>query len=296
MFRNQYDTDATTFSPNGRLFQVEYAMEAVKQGSGVVGVRSNDFVVVASLKRAASALASYQQKIWKIDDHMGMGISGLTSDARVLAKYMQTECLNHKFVYDAPMQTSRLVVQVSDKAQVFTQKSEKRPYGVGLLVAGYDKTGPHLFQTLPNGNYYDYKAIAMGARSQGAKTYLEKVFESFETLQLDALIMHALIALKATSPKPLTAKSVAVGYVGKNTPFTILEDDKVRSHVAAVSDDLDAVDDDKKNVASDSVSLERQHSQQGSAAKSSTATAGTSSTSGSTSSGTDQDASMDEDV
>jgi len=261
MFRNQYDTDATTFSPNGRLFQVEYAMEAVKQGAGVVGVRSNKFAVVASLKRATSALASYQQKVFKIDDHMGVGVSGLVSDARVIAKYMQTECLNHKFVYDAPMQTQRLVQQVSDKAQVYTQKAEKRPYGVGLLVVGYDKTGPHLYQTLPNGNFYDYKAQAMGARSQGAKTYLEKVFEDFERMEgVDGLIMHALIALKATSPKPLTAKSVVVGFVGENTPFTILEDEKVRQHVMAVSDDLDTVDDEKKNVASDSVSLERQHS------------------------------------
>jgi 20S proteasome subunit alpha 6 len=296
MFRNQYDTDATTFSPNGRLFQVEYAMEAVKQGAGVVGVRSNDFAVIASLKRAPSALASYQQKVFKIDDHMGIGISGLTSDARVLAKHMQTECLNHKFVYDAPMQTSRLVIQVADKAQVFTQKSEKRPYGVGLLVVGHDKTGPHLYQVLPNGNYYDYRAIAMGARSQGAKTYLEKVFESFDNLQVDALIMHALIALKATSPKPLTARSVTVGFVGKNTPFTILEDEKVRSHVAAVSDDVDAVDDEKKNVATDSVSLERQHSQQGSqSGQKSSSSSSTTQTAGSTTSG-DQDADMDADV
>jgi len=232
-------------------------MEAVKQGAGVVGVRSNTFAVVASLKRAASALASYQQKVFKVDDHMGIGISGLVSDARVLAKYMQTECLNHKFVFDQPMQTNRLVAQVSDKAQVFTQKSEKRPYGVGLLVIGYDKTGPHLFQTMPSGNFFDYKAQAMGARSQGAKTYLEKVFESFEGMSKDELIKHALIALKSTSPTPLTAKSVTVAFVGVDTPFTILEDDKVRPYVAAVADDEGGVDDEKKNVAKTSHDLER---------------------------------------
>jgi len=248
MFRNQYDTDATTFSPAGRLFQVEYAMEAVKQGAGTVGVRSKDFAVIASLKRSPSPLASYQQKVFKIDDHIGIGISGLVSDARVVAKYMQTESLNHRFVYDAPIQTSRLVTQVADKAQRYTQTSEKRPYGVGLLIVGYDKTGAHLYQTMPSGAFFDYHAQAMGARSQGAKTYLEKVYETFEDMGLEDLIRHALTALKSTSPKPLTAKSVAVGFVGKNKPFTILEDEKVRPYVLAISDDAAAVDDEKRNV------------------------------------------------
>jgi len=237
MFRNQYDTDVTTFSPAGRIHQVEYAMEAVKQGAAVVGLRSKDWVVVASLKRAPSDLASYQKKIFKIDNHMGVASSGLIADARVLCQYMRTECLNHKFVYETPMQTGRLVAQLSDKAQVYTQKAEKRPYGVGLLVAGFDKTGPHLYQTSPAGVYYEYKAQAMGARSQSAKTYLEKHFETFEKCSLDDLIRHALIALKGTSQGPLTSKNVAIGFVGKNTAFTIREDDDIKAAVSAVVDD-----------------------------------------------------------
>ncbi len=80
---------------------------------------------------------------------MGIAIAGLIADARLLSQYMRTECLNHKYVYETPMQTGRLVSQLSDKAQVYTQKAEKRPYGVGLLVAGVDKTGCHLYQTQP---------------------------------------------------------------------------------------------------------------------------------------------------
>lgn len=251
MFRNQYDTDATTFSPAGRLFQVEYAQEAVKQGSGCIGVTSKTHAVVVALKRQASRLASYQQKVFQIDSHMGIAISGLTSDARVLAKYMQNECLNHKYVFDSPMQLGRLVTQVSDKSQVYTQKSEKRPYGVGLLVAGYDKTGPHLFQTLPSGNFFEYKAQAMGARSQGAKTYLEKFFETFEDLSLDDLIRQALTALKSTSDKPLTSKNVTVGFVGKDTPFTIYDDDAVARYVALVADDEEE-DERKRKTAEES--------------------------------------------
>jgi len=201
MFRNQYDTDVTTFSPAGRLHQVEYAMEAVKQGSCAVGLVGSDWVVVGSLKRAASDLASYQQKVYHIDSHIGLAVSGLISDARVLAQYMRNEALNHRYTYEAPIQIGRLVTKVSDKSQVLTQKAEKRPYGVGLLVAGVDSTGAHLYQTEPSGVFFEYKAQAIGARSQSARTYLEKFYTSFEELSLDDLIKHALTALKGASQK-----------------------------------------------------------------------------------------------
>jgi len=237
MYRNQYDTDVTTFSPAGRLHQVEYAMEAVKQGSAVVGVRSNDLAVLASLKRSTSELASYQRKLFKVDDHVGIAIAGLIGDGRVLRKHMISECLNHKFVYETPLQIGRLVHDISDKSQVYTQRSEKRPYGVGLLVAGFDKTGAHLYQTDPSGTFYEYKAQSIGARSQSAKTYLEKHFETFDNLTLDELIMHALTALKATQQGArITSRNVSIGYVGKNTPFVVLEDDDTKPYVDKLPD------------------------------------------------------------
>jgi len=245
MFRNQYDTDITTFSPAGRIHQVEYAMEAVKQGAAVVGLKNAEWVVLATLKRAPSDLASYQKKIFTIDNHMGIASSGLIADARLLSQYMRTECLSHKYVYETPMQVGRLVGQLSDKAQVYTQKAEKRPYGVGLLVAGVDKTGTHLFQTSPAGVHYEYKAQAMGARSQSAKTYLEKHFEAFEKCSLEELIKHSLLALKGASQGPLTSKNVAIGYVGKNTNFTIKEDDDIKGYIAQVGDDDDEKGDGK---------------------------------------------------
>jgi 20S proteasome subunit alpha 6 len=237
MFRNQYDTDATTFSPAGRLHQVEYAGEAVKQGSATVGVRSKEAAVIVSLKRSESELASYQKKTFKIDDHCGISISGLIADARQIAKYLQDECLNHRYVYETPMLVGRLVRKISDKSQVYTQKSEKRPYGVGLLVVGYDKTGPHLFQTAPSGNYYEYYAQAIGARSQAAKTYLEKVYESFPEASLDDLIKHALTALKGNSSKPLTSRSCTIAFVGAGHNFKILEGNEIKPYVVAVTGD-----------------------------------------------------------
>jgi 20S proteasome subunit alpha 6 len=245
MYRNQYDTDVTTFSPAGRLHQVEYAGEAVKQGSACVALRSKEIAVVVALKRSPNELAGYQKKVFKIDDHMGIGISGLIADARTLAKYMRNECLNHKWAYESPMQTQRLVTMVSDKAQVYTQKQEKRPYGVGLLVIGYDKTGPHVFETSPSGVFYEYKAQAMGARSQSARTYLEKNFESFDDLGRNELVRHALLALKGTAVKRLTSRNCTVAFVGKDIPFTCLEDDDVRPFLEGViveGEDVDAKD------------------------------------------------------
>eukprot|EP01102_Stenamoeba_stenopodia_P004945 TRINITY_DN1544_c0_g1_i1.p1 TRINITY_DN1544_c0_g1~~TRINITY_DN1544_c0_g1_i1.p1 ORF type:complete len:249 (-),score=44.45 TRINITY_DN1544_c0_g1_i1:41-787(-) len=232
--RSQYDSDITTWSPQGRIFQIEYAMEAVKQGSATIGLKSKEYAVVAAVKRSSSELAAYQKKIFKIDDHIGISIAGLTADARVLSKYMQNECLNHKFVFESPMQVGRLVKQIADKAQVRTQKYGRRPYGVGLLVIGYDSTGAHLFETCPSGNYFDYKAIAIGARGQSAKTYLERHFQEFENNSLDELIRHALAALRETigsQGEGLTAKNCSVAVVGPNSPFRIIEGVDIQPHL-----------------------------------------------------------------
>lgn len=173
-------------------------MEAVKMGSAAVAVRSKEYAVVAALKRAPNDLAGHQKKVFEIDNHMGIAISGLIADARVLAKYMRNECLNHKWAFDSSMQVGRLVAMVSDKAQVYTQKQEKRPYGVGLLVIGYDKTGPHVYETSPSGNYFEYKAQAMGKQSQSARTYLEKHFETFDgAFNTLACVMTGMLCYKA---------------------------------------------------------------------------------------------------
>ncbi|XP_063936306.1 proteasome subunit alpha type-1-B [Daucus carota subsp. sativus] len=118
MFRNQYDTDVTTWSPAGRLFQVEYAMEAVKQGSAAIGLRSKSHVVLACVNKSNSELSSHQKKIFKADDHIGVAIAGLTADGRVLSRYMRSECINYSYSYESPLPVGRLVVQLADKAQV----------------------------------------------------------------------------------------------------------------------------------------------------------------------------------
>ena len=195
MFRSQYDTDVTVWSPQGRLLQVEYAMEAVKQGSACLGLVGKDGVVLAALKRQPNELSGHQKKLLKIDDHLVIAVAGLNADARTLAKVMRTECLNHRYVYGAPLQGARLVQDIADKYQRCTQTYVRRPYGVGLLVACCDATGPHLYETCPSGNFSEFVAVAIGARAQSAKTYLEKHHKTFKDTPVEELCTHALQAL-----------------------------------------------------------------------------------------------------
>lgn len=235
MFRNQYDTDVTVWSPEGRLLQVEYAMESVKQGSACVGVRSNTHVVLGALKRSVSELSSHQKKILEIDDHIGIGIAGLTADARSLAKYMRNECLNHKYVFGQPIPPASLMSDLADKHQRTTQTYVRRPFGVGLLVAGVDtqRQSPRLYQTCPSGNLYEFYASAIGARSQSARTYLEKHYESFAEASTDELIVHALQALVGcvSGDDELTKDNGTIAILGVGQNYTLLEGDELQPYL-----------------------------------------------------------------
>lgn len=127
MLKGLYDLDCTTWSPQGKLFQVEYAMEAVKQGSICLGLRSSEFVVLCSLKKLPSELACYQDKIFKVEDNIGMAISGLTADARVLCKYMRNESLNYKLTYGSNQPLNRLIFKIADSNHPATQNRKSRP-------------------------------------------------------------------------------------------------------------------------------------------------------------------------
>ncbi|KAL0213255.1 hypothetical protein RCL1_006881 [Eukaryota sp. TZLM3-RCL] len=204
MFRRQYDSDVATFSPDGRLFQVEYAMESVKQGSVALGIKSNTHAVLVALKRSVGALSSFQRKAYTYSEHCGAVVSGLTADARILSRFLRNECLNHEFVYESKMPLQRLVTSLADKSQIHTMYVGHRPYGVGLLVAGVDQTGVHLFQTCPSGNFFEYVAQAIGARSQSARTYLEEHSEEFAECSRTDLILHGIKALRKTVPEEET--------------------------------------------------------------------------------------------
>lgn len=236
MFRNQYDSDVTVWSPQGRLHQVEYAMEAVKLGSATVGLKNKQFAVLIALKRAVSELSAYQKKIIPIDEHIGISISGLTADARMLSRFMRTECLNYSYAHDSLLPVGRLITMVGNKMQICTQRYDKRPLGVGLLVAGYDDQGPHIYQTCPSANYFDCRAMAIGARSQSARTYMEKHLNTFPDCDLNELVAHGLRALRDTLPNEvdLNTKNVSIAIVGPDTPLRLADEDTLARYLALV--------------------------------------------------------------
>ncbi|CAM0134886.1 unnamed protein product [Umbelopsis sp. WA50703] len=238
LFRNQYDNDVSTWSPQGRLHQLEYALEAVKQGSAAVGLRGKDYAILLGLKRSSGELASYQKKLIKVDDHMGIAIAGLTSDARDLSNFMRTEAMRSKMMFDQPLPVGRIVAAIGEKAQKRTVGYGERPFGVGLLVIGYDETGPHLYECSPSANNLEYYAMSIGARSQSAKTYLESKYTEFEDASLDDLVKHGLQALRDTlqQDKELSIENTSLGVVGKDRDFEIIEGEALQRYLDMIGD------------------------------------------------------------
>jgi 20S proteasome subunit alpha 6 len=236
-------------------------MESVKQGSACVGLRSDTHAVLGALKRSVSELSSHQKKLLEIDDHIAMGIAGLTADARSLAKYMRNECLNHKYVYGAPIPPHLLMADLADKHQRTTQTYVRRPFGVGLLVASIDARTekPHLYQTCPSGNLYEYYASAIGARSQSARTYLENHYETFPNATRDELIQHALQALVGcvSGDDELTQDNGSIAIVGKGESFTLLEGAELQPYLDRLelnrADDQEPAEEEKEGEGGDDV-------------------------------------------
>lgn len=249
----------TTWSPQGRLHQVEYAMEAVKQGSATVGLKSKTHAVLVAFKRRPSPLASYQEKILVVDDHLGVSFAGLTADAKSLGKWMRSECLNSRYFHKTPLRVSTLTADLGNKMQLCIQGYNKRPYGVGMLVAGFDTQGPHIVQTCPSANFYPCKAMAIGARSQSARTYLEKFLDQFEGCELEDLIKHGLRALRDTLPNevelnkevrlveahfvtrgtthsnfPMPFQNVSIAIVGKDHSFRASNETELESYLSLI--------------------------------------------------------------
>ncbi|KAH8327875.1 hypothetical protein KR067_001266, partial [Drosophila pandora] len=236
-FRNQYDSDVTVWSPQGRLHQVEYAMEAVKLGTTTVGLKNRSIAVLVALSKPTSEVSVSQRKVIPIDDHLGISIAGITADARVLSRYLRSECLNYKHTYESTYPVSRLITNLGNKMQTTTQRYDRRPYGVGLLVAGYDEKGPHIYQVMPSANFYDCKAYSIGSRSQSARTYLESNLASFADSSNDEIIAHGIVAIKRSLPtdenqgKENAAQyDITVAIVGKGQPFKILTKEEMKKY------------------------------------------------------------------
>jgi proteasome alpha subunit len=219
-----YDRAIVVFSPEGRMYQVEYARKAVEKATTVVGVVFANGVVLVAAKSVQKLLVPESiEKLSKIDEHIGAASCGILADSRVLVDYARVKAQINKITYGEPIEIGVLVKDICDRKQKFTQMGGIRPYGVTLLIAGADGE-PHLYETDPSGTLREWKAHAVGRGVKDAKKVL--IDEYKEDLSREKAIDLALKALKA-GEKKLTHKSVEIAVV-ENNRFTMLDKNQMR--------------------------------------------------------------------
>ncbi len=193
-----YDMTPTMYSPDGRIYQVEYAIETVKRGTIAIGIRSKEGVIVAVEEVPRSLqTANITQKIFQVDYHIGIAAAGYIPDARVQVDNARFFSQGNKLTYDEPVEVETVAKHLADQCHQFTQYSGVRPYGVALIIAGVDQKGQSVFVTDPSGTYVPYAAIAIGAGSDEVNDFLEKTYKDDLSLEDAAALAIAAIKLKS---------------------------------------------------------------------------------------------------
>ncbi len=226
-----YDRVSTMFSPDGRLYQVEYASKIVEQGTLGLAITYNTGVLFAADKNITSKLLKPTsiEKIFKIDHHIGAISSGLVGDARRLVQLARKEAQENQMYYEEDIQVETLVKQVSGIKQLFTQYAGMRPFGVSFIIGGVDQTGPRLFETEPSGALAEYIGITIGKGKKEAMNFLEKNFK--EGLSFDSAISLALKALeKGIGDKgKFDVNRLDFAFIEKGKPFERISSQKLKS-------------------------------------------------------------------
>lgn len=227
-----YDRGITVFSPDGRLFQVEYAREAVKKGTTTIGLKFKDGVILIVDKRVSSRLVEPTsiEKIYNIDKFIGCATSGLVADARILVDKAREEARNHMMVYNENIAVELLVKKVCDYKQNYTQYGGVRPFGTALLMAGTDDLGAHLFETDPSGALVAYKAGCIGSGRPVVMDIFEKEFQDNMSYE-DAMKLGLKALSSAVEDKP-TPQTVEAGVVTLDKPFRRLTEKELEEFIA----------------------------------------------------------------
>ena len=190
-----YDRAITVFSPDGRLFQVEYALETVNRGATIVGIACSEGVVLGAEEKIETQLqdTDFTWKLYAVDDHLGAAVVGLGSDARILIDQARIYAQSNRLMYDEPIDVEIMTKRVGDIKQLYTQHAGVRPFGVSIIFGGVDKTGSRVFSTDPSGSYRGYKAVAVGIGRETVEGILKEEYR--ENLSLDEAVKLAVKCL-----------------------------------------------------------------------------------------------------
>lgn len=244
---SRYDRAITVFSPDGHLFQVEYAQEAVKKGSTAVGVRGNGIVVLGVEKKAVAKLQEDRtvRKIALLDDHVALAFAGLTADARILINRARIECQSHKLTVEDPVTLEYITRYIAQLKQKYTQSNGRRPFGLSALIMGFDIDGsPRLYQTDPSGTYHEWKANAIGRSAKTVREFLEKHYtaEIAETeRETIKLALKALLEVVQSG-----SKNMEVAIMRKGEPLTMMESDEIEKYIQEIEKEKEEEAEKKK--------------------------------------------------
>ncbi|RDI70245.1 archaeal proteasome endopeptidase complex subunit alpha [Halopelagius longus] len=253
-----YDRGTSLFSPDGRIYQVEYAREAVKRGASSVGVRTTDGVVLAAQRRTSSSLMETEsiEKLHKLDDYLGAASAGHVADARQLVDDARTEAQRNRLRYGEPLGVETLTKSLSDQIQESTQIGGTRPFGASLLIGGVEgdlgqpsppgreadtdrgEVRARLFQTDPSGAPQEWKAVAIGANRGDIQEFLEEEWD--DNLSVDDGVTLAIRAL-LVGEEELAAGEIAIATISGEGYHEVEEDD-----VAAIVEEFGGSDDDEE--------------------------------------------------
>nr|UCK81644.1 proteasome subunit alpha type-4 [Arenicola marina] len=229
----RYDTRTTIFSPEGRLYQVEYAMEAIGHAGTCLGILAEDGVLLAAEKRNTNKLldeVSHSEKIYKLHEDMACSVAGITSDANVLTNELRLIAQRYILQYQEPIPCEQVVATLCDIKQAYTQFGGKRPFGVSLLYMGWDKHyGYQLYQSDPSGNYGGWKATCIGNNSAAAISLLKQEYKEGETNLRKALELAVKVLGKTLDTNKLSAEKVEIATL-------VREDGKTKIRVLPASE------------------------------------------------------------
>jgi len=221
---SRYDSRTTTFSPEGSLYQVHYAMEAIGKAGSAVGILTSEGCILTAEKRITSKLLDIRdntEKMFKIDDHVACAVAGITADANTLINYARLEAQRYRYAYQEPIPIEQLLQRICDLKQGYTQYGGLRPFGVAFIFAGWDRHfGYQLYKSDPSGNYGGWKAAAIGANSESAESVLKSDYKvgevDFKTgMKLAVKVMNKTMDTNTPSPEKLEFATISRGKDGK---------------------------------------------------------------------------------